>query len=243
MLLQRALDIIELIEAAESLDLLEAALGPAFENVGIPRFSMVAMLADAPGHTRTPHTILKRSDPGWTAHYWEMKSFNADAAVHLALQRATSFSWREVEERRLPSRARALFDEVRDALKIDGGLVIPTHDEDGFAGLIALYHEGDELPAETRRFLKLVAIYALERAKELHSGAPDGGPGACPLTLRQREIIAYAAAGKSDWDIGQILGIAGDTVAEHLERARALLRVRTRTQAVAIAVQRGWIVL
>jgi LuxR family quorum sensing-dependent transcriptional regulator len=66
---------------------------------------------------------------------------------------------------------------------------------------------------------------------------------ACPLSARQREILAFAAEGKSEADTGAILGIAGSTVRDHLERVRDVLGVRTKTQAVAVAVQRGWIVL
>ena len=243
MLLRRALDFIEVAEASRTLEELQAALQSTLETFGVPNFSMLAMISDAPGEARTPHTLLKRSDEGWAEHYWESKAFNADAAVHLALQRPNTFAWRELENRRLPPRSRALFDEIRDSMHIDGGLVIPTHDEEGFAGLVALYHERDELPPEARRVLKLISIYAIERGKELYRGLPRDKEAPCPLTMRQREIMAFAAAGKSDWDIGQILGIASDTVSEHLERARHLLGVKTRTQAVAIAVQRGWIML
>ena len=120
------------------------------------------------------------------------------------------------------------------------------HDEGGFSGVIALHHEDPGLTQRQTDALKLIAIYGIECAKELHElahGPALRSPAPCPLSARQREILAYAAAGKSESDTGEILGIAGTTVRDHLEKVRDVLGVRTKTQAVAVAVQRGWIIL
>jgi DNA-binding CsgD family transcriptional regulator len=48
------------------------------------------------------------------------------------------------------------------------------------------------------------------------------GQGHWPASLcpRQVECIALVAQGKSDWEIGQILGLSRDTVHEYVESAR-----------------------
>ena len=57
------------------------------------------------------------------------------------------------------------------------------------------------------------------------------------LTNRQREVLTWAAVGKSAWETGEILGISSRTVEEHAQRALGRLGAVNRTQAVAIAIR------
>ncbi len=57
------------------------------------------------------------------------------------------------------------------------------------------------------------------------------------LTPREREVLWWAAEGKSAWEIGEILGIAKRTVDEHTQKAIRKLGAFNRTQAVAIALR------
>jgi DNA-binding CsgD family transcriptional regulator len=47
----------------------------------------------------------------------------------------------------------------------------------------------------------------------------------------------WISQGKSDRDIGRILGISTDTVSKHAERIRQKLNVRTRGAAIAATRQ------
>jgi DNA-binding CsgD family transcriptional regulator len=62
-----------------------------------------------------------------------------------------------------------------------------------------------------------------------------------PVKLGEREVecLQWVAAGKSDTDIAAIIGISAATVDYHVERAKQRLGVRTRVEAVAIAVANG----
>lgn len=65
----------------------------------------------------------------------------------------------------------------------------------------------------------------------------DGGL----LTQRETEVLGWAAAGKSYWEIGAILGISERTVRFFMTNARHKLNVVSNTQAVAQAVRRDLI--
>jgi DNA-binding CsgD family transcriptional regulator len=240
---QRALDFIEAAEKAGSLDELARCLSHSFASFGVPHFTLGAMVRDDPASAPTFTTLVRGVTHAWSDHYWDRKYFNVDAAVHLALQRETAFGWSLIENSRLPKSSARLFSEIREAMAIKGGYVVPIHDQDGLVGIAALHHEDKELPAKTAQALKLVSIYALERAKELREQAlgVHRPPAACPLSMRQREILAFAAEGKSEGDTGEILSIAGATVREHIMNIRDILGVRTKTQAVVHAVRKGWI--
>lgn len=57
------------------------------------------------------------------------------------------------------------------------------------------------------------------------------------LTHRETEVLSWAAAGKSYWEIGCILGITERTVRFFMTNARRKLNVVSNTQAVAQAVR------
>ena len=58
-----------------------------------------------------------------------------------------------------------------------------------------------------------------------------------PLTSRESEILAHVAVGKTNPEIGIILGISSRTVSKHLEHILNGLSVDTRTAAAAIALE------
>jgi DNA-binding CsgD family transcriptional regulator len=65
-------------------------------------------------------------------------------------------------------------------------------------------------------------------------------PGAKPcVTVRETQVLHWIAAGKSDWEIGQILNISAKTVNYHVEKAKRKFGVATRIQAVMEAVRKG----
>ncbi len=57
------------------------------------------------------------------------------------------------------------------------------------------------------------------------------------LTLREREVLWWAAQGKSAWEIGEILHIVKRTVDQHTQNAVRKLGAVNRTQAVAMALR------
>ena len=58
------------------------------------------------------------------------------------------------------------------------------------------------------------------------------------LTLREAEVLYWVAKGKTNRDIGDILGSSPATVKKHLERVYVKLGVETRTAAAAVASSR-----
>ncbi len=58
------------------------------------------------------------------------------------------------------------------------------------------------------------------------------------LTLRESEVLYWVAKGKTNRDIGDILGSSPATVKKHLERVYQKLGVETRTAAASVAMQR-----
>jgi DNA-binding CsgD family transcriptional regulator len=55
------------------------------------------------------------------------------------------------------------------------------------------------------------------------------------LTLREREVLRWLARGKTNAEIGAILGISAATVSKHLEHIYPKLGVENRTAAASFA--------
>jgi LuxR family transcriptional regulator len=62
-------------------------------------------------------------------------------------------------------------------------------------------------------------------------------PSGARLTVRQREILRFAADGRSAKEVSKALNISEDTVRLHLRDARDRLGARTMTHAVSLALR------
>lgn len=75
--------------------------------------------------------------------------------------------------------------------------------------------------------------------------SPASGPGLAPperladLTVREREVMALAAEGRSNTEIAEDLTLSPLTVRTHIHRAMTKLHARDRAQLVVIAYQTG----
>lgn len=243
--LKRALDFIETAEQAGSLGDLQAKLGIALDHFGATQFTLMALAKNPDNGARSPLPLSEATSREWAERYAERGYFNSDAVVHTAIRQSAAFTWGDLEQRKLTPTAKTVMNEGGEILRAAGCLVIPTHDAEGFAGFVSLFFPDGSPDDSQHKALKLMAIYALERAKELRGVEPDraGWDRACPLTPRQREAIGFLALGKTDWEIGAILGIAEKTANHHFESAKRELGVATRAQAVAVAIHRGWVAI
>ncbi|RFA25580.1 hypothetical protein CAI21_18830 [Alkalilimnicola ehrlichii] len=97
--------------------------------------------------------------------------------------------------------------------------------------------------AMSNRSLRWGAYYALHSlVPALHIAAKGlivASPS--PLTVREMEVLKWAAAGKTVWDIGMLLSLSESTVKFHLSNIYRKLDVTNRAQAVSRALQAGLI--
>ncbi len=62
-----------------------------------------------------------------------------------------------------------------------------------------------------------------------------------PLSMREMQVLTYLTQGQTNKEIACQLGISPQTVKNHLASLFRKLGVEDRTQAVLVALQRGWI--
>lgn len=205
---------------------------------GVKYFSSVGIAV--PGNDLRPRFRFGEVDYEWSDLYFGKAYYRIDPVIHMLFETPKPFAWREAAERFKSQEGDRLQDEVAEHTGARQGLVIPVHDWFGETSAVILSGPTFEPSPDVRPILHLASVYFSSVGRDLMlQPQPDG---ACPLTERQRECLRWVMDGKSDWEIGEILTISERTAHNHIEAAKRLLEVGTRTQAVVQAWRRGWLV-
>lgn len=197
----------------------------------------------------THHVDVRRSSdairlhnypPGW-AEWFDEQSLGEIDPVHRASNlTSVGFAWSE-----LPAMI-ALTDHDRRILEaarregIGEGFTVPAHVPGEAHGSCSFAcAPGDRLAERHLSLLQLVGTFAFEAARRMRRSRLLHAP--VKLTDRQREVVLFAAKGKSDWEIARILGISEQTVIDHLKHARERYGVGRRTLLAVHALFDGTI--
>jgi LuxR family quorum-sensing system transcriptional regulator CciR len=218
-------------------DELAGALDSLTEELGLRYFAL------------THHVDVRRSSdairihnypPGWAEWFDDQRLGSTDPVHRASHLTSVGFAWSELE-RMLP-----LTDgdrRVLDAARSEGigdGFTVPAHIPGEAHGSCSFACAPGELLHEDRLpLLQLAGAFAFEAARRMRRMRLFHPP--VVLTDRQRECVIWAARGKSDWEIAQILAISRETVIEHLRQARDRYGVGRRTSLAVHALFDGTI--
>ena len=128
------------------------------------------------------------------------------------------------------------------------GIVSPFH-LPGNLSIIVGVDRYEPLPSDARELVRtisafhLFATFAQCVAKELLVDPSNSAPCRMDfkLSIRERECLQWAAAGKTAWETGMILSIAEGYVAKLLASATKKLHCVSKAQALAKALRLGFI--
>ena len=138
-------------------------------------------------------------------------------------------------------------DYLMDSLKAGAsGFLLKTATPEQLAESIRTVASGEALlaPEMTRSLIRR----SMEEDQSSGPGrpaqaSPDQSVGRDstvePLSQRERDVLAQAALGLSNSEIGERLFIGAETVKTHMSRVLAKLQLRNRVQAVAYAHRHG----
>jgi LuxR family quorum sensing-dependent transcriptional regulator len=153
------------------------------------------------------------------------------------------YSWNDVRKNRdLKKAERAIVDEAREWGARDGFMVPIVTRSGSMSGFCPCGFEPDTSP-RARAALEVIAIYSHHALTRALLDAQRVEIAHTPLTPREREIMQWVAAGKTDEEIADILILSTSTVATHVENAKKKLDTFRRTYAVVQALRLGEISL
>jgi DNA-binding CsgD family transcriptional regulator len=83
---------------------------------------------------------------------------------------------------------------------------------------------------------KAYARSYLDRSRVFNVEGIAGPLGSLGLTPRETQVLTWITQGKTNYEIGVILGVSTRTVCKHVQRVLNKLSVENRTAAAAIAI-------
>ncbi len=134
-------------------------------------------------------------------------------------------------------RESALFNEYYRRIGIDHVVAVPLFVDRGLLVSFVLNRNRVDFSDRECALLDLVRSPLAALYRNLLVRNRNKGFAALPVTPREREVLSWLAAGKTDKDIGQILGMSPRTVQKHLQHIYEKLGVETRTAAVVRAME------
>ena len=126
-------------------------------------------------------------------------------------------------------RGSALYNEYYRRIGLDRAVAMPVVNVEGLLVSFVLNRRGPDFSDRDRQLLDLLREPVAKLLRARRAIAVD--PALALLTRREREVLNWVARGKTNADIGAILGISARTAQKHVENMFVKLGVETRTAA------------
>ncbi len=184
----------------------------------------------------TPQFICLHNYPSSWAEYFIQNVLYAEDPIHVAsLLSNVGFSWEELPSRIHMTRRQRTILEMAGKHGLRNGYTVPANIPGESTGSCSFATaDGADLPRNSLLLAELIGNFAFESARRLGRIDFDSPPGLSRLTARQHDCLLLVIHGKTDKEIGRILGISEETVSEYLD----LLRRRSgATKRLTLAIR------
>ena len=222
------------VEAADSIEqvwalAVSSAASVGFDGLCYHHTPPFAVLPDT-ATTVFSHVI----DPALMEAYTASLADALDPIRHMTSQRAVPFTLASLrDEAALIGEQKRMVSELEEA--VGEALIVPAFGPCAQLGFFCLVgDQADSVPLTERRLIQSLGQVVHLRFCELAPPAPM-----VPLTARELNVVRWAAVGRSNGEIGELLGITRHTVDAHLRRIYGKLGVNDRVTAAIKATTLG----
>lgn len=237
----RPLDFVQKIESLQSYDEICAAISEELAWFGFT--CVTSFIMPGPGEPFKKGVRLNTRPQDYIDHYEDKNYVVRDPVITELRNTVRPFSWSDVLKRRNLTRAdRRIIEEARE-FDVNDGLIVPIVTLSGTLSVFSPCGRNPDLSPGARRAVELISLYSHEALKRKLLEQSRHSEPHTPLTPREREVMCWVAAGKTDIEIASILSIAPSTVTVHVERSKRKLDAFRRTFAIVKAVRCGEITL
>lgn len=224
-------DLIEKVTASTTLDTTWNTFVAAGRSAG---FCNALGCFDFIGTSLKATLFAEAMPPGWLEEYDAQGFESIDPLAARNRLTQAPYSWRLAEWEKSGASLRDWRGLNRDA-GLTAGLNILDR-SGGHMRVLCLAGAETDIHPHDRMALHFAGLLAMYRMQEL-GVRPPGVQAVQNLSQRECECLQWIAAGKTDWEIGEILSISEKTVNVYVERAKHKLNVQTRSQAVVLALR------
>lgn len=215
----------------------------ALQELGYDRICY-SLITDHPSmDLKAGHGVMRNYPEDWMKHYMERNYDKTDPVPKSCFVTNKPFTWKWVTGfDNLSLIQKKVMCEAEEANLLDG-VAVPMHGVNGEVAGVGLASSTGGVKPDKVLLSKIrslafqfhLAYTEYESDSRILSGTE------IHLTEREREILLWAAEGKSDSDIADIVGISYPTVRFHLNNVYKKLDANERIYAVTKAIRKGLI--
>ena len=215
------------LKAARTLTEIEETLGEATHYYAFDHFALVQRHSQRSGSRPIQLTDYP---PEWIAHMLREQRYTDDPVLIASERTVAAFTWRELPALLPLTRRQTSYMQAARTRGLGEGYTVPIHVPGEATGLCSFVTGHNRaLPTAALPAMQYLACFAFESARRL---APKPATDAPPrLTQRQLECVVLVAKGKSNWVVGELLGISPQTVHKYLENAKRRYGVSSPNRA------------
>lgn len=185
--------------------------------------------------------VIQNYPEDWMKYYFEKKFDQIDPVITYCQNRMTTFTWAEIPERMHMTKNQFQCLNMGIEAGLYNGICSPLWGPNQFAG-VGLATSGKADSCDNN--IDLIQAYCnhfytvFQRINRRQGIGPEKN---IYLTVREREILTWAATGKTDSEIASILNMSEHTVDTHLRHVFTKLGANTRSLAITKALSIGLI--
>ena len=227
-------DTIDDISRLCSLPQIAAAFRDAVTNFGFTSFGITGL--PLPGEGVNPIILTESAPGGLRECYIEERFYLVDHIGARARTARQPFRYSEAPYPQAQAWSHQRFIQALESFGLANGLVVPLGQPANIPACVWLAGKEPKLDDDAMRAIQVIALFTSSMAYAL-SRPPLAVEHRRELTTREREVLCWAAQGKTALEIGAILRISKRTVDEHTQNAIRKLGAVNRTHAVAVALR------
>jgi LuxR family transcriptional regulator, quorum-sensing system regulator CciR len=226
------------ISSADTTDQLHAVMIRVRERLQFDHFA-IAYDHRTMSENRSVFLIHDYPEP-WAKTYVEFDLAGTDPVRRACERTMTGFAWRDLDRIVPLTNGDHRMMSVSGANGIANGYTVPRHLPGHASGSCTFALRPDKImPMDQLGAAEILGALALASAKQIAGTLPtDPRP---VLSQRQRECVLWSARGKTAGETAAILGIAEDTVVQHLKVARERYDVHSRHALILCSLFDGLI--
>ena len=230
------LDALKTIDRSESSDAVISAFMAFVEPLGFTSFLISQLANPLRSEFRSAMTYTNWPTDLVESRFKKVGMIH-DPIVQYGIRSRHPFAWSQAIEH--ASRfGRGLAKEARDHMITDG-YMFPMRKPGSPDGGVSIGAEFIDISTADLADLELAAMHTYYRLEALHP--PQPANDVRPLSPQEIDVLQFAAAGKSIWDISMIMSISESAVKDATKRARTKLNAVNTCHACTTAISRDLI--
>ncbi len=231
-------EFIDALQTADDENSFERIATRMTQRLGFKWFAYLRLTNETPA-------LISSYPKSWTGRYFDLKYQRLDPVVQRARRERDLFSWGGNPVNPSGTREQRRFFDEATTFGIASGITVPIRCGFGRTAAFTLATDdraksSEKAANEFNDVIQLVGLYFhAHLTAKLKTGSVEPSTDPSPLTQRECQCLAWAAAGKTADDIATLVSIAPRTVVFHLENCRRKLDAASIAQCVAEAIRRG----